>query len=343
MPHSSGGGSSHGGSHSSSHSSSSWSSSSRSSSSSVPARRVSTSYFRGARTYVRYINGRPDYRYSNQSLTKSITNYIPIIFFLGVFILNGISSIFASTYTVKKLSDAGVENAQVEVFDENDILGDTSNLMNSLNAFKEETGIIPAVLAIENSEWQDQGYDLERYVYNWYVYNWSDEKHWLIVYSEEVGSDDTFGNWYWEGMQGDLTDSIITVSVADTFTNTCHNNMIAGGRYTKADAIANAFDTIRPGLIGTKVRWGMIVRGALEAGIAGIILFVILKHRKKENDEVKDFKEVKNVQMQPNNIPLEDTCAYCDGVYVVGTVLSCPHCGAAIPAHNPINKQQSKY
>lgn len=68
MPHSSGGGSHGGGSH---HSSSSHSSSHRSSSGGGSSRiRTSHTYFPGARRFVYYRNGVPNYVYSDTDLSK---------------------------------------------------------------------------------------------------------------------------------------------------------------------------------------------------------------------------------------------------------------------------------
>lgn len=336
MPHSSGGGSSHGGSHhSSSHSSSRSSSSGGSSYSSTPSRRVSNSYFRGSRVYVRYVNRRPEYKYCNEGLDRGIGPYITVMIICMFFILNGLLGILTSFKYVGPLSDVGVEGSQPEIYDDKNILGDTTILMAALQDFKNETGIVPTVVAIENKDWQDQGYDIETYAYNWYVYHYEDEKHWVILYSEEVGSNDTFGNWYWEGMQGDYTDSIITSKVADSFTDSLHRDLVAGSRYTKAEAIAKAFNDLHGSLIGMKLDAWTFISSLLKIGVASIILVFQIRAYRKSKKEVAGFKEVKGVKMSENNIPLEDNCDYCGGLYVVGTVLKCPHCDAPIPAHNP--------
>lgn len=44
----------------------------------------------------------------------------------------------------------------------------------------------------------------------------------------------------------------------------------------------------------------------------------------------KEYREAKKC---PQYVP-EDTCEYCGGVYVIGTCISCPHCGASLPAHS---------
>lgn len=82
MPHSSGGGSHGGGSH---HSSSSHSSSHRSSSGGSSSRiRTSRTYFPGARRFVYYRNGVPNYVYSDTDLSKgpSKLRFLMLIFYV---------------------------------------------------------------------------------------------------------------------------------------------------------------------------------------------------------------------------------------------------------------------
>lgn len=285
---------------------------------------------------MRYRGTRPEYRYSNESLDQGWSRYFGAIVIAAVLMLIGAFEMLASNTNVQPLSLSGVKNTNVEIFDDYGILGDTSTLRQSLEDFKSETGIVPTVVVIENKEWVDQGYQLEQYAYNWYVYHYDDEKHWVIMYSEEIGSNDTFGNWYWEGMQGDDTDYIVTEDVANKFTDSLHNYLIAGSRYTKSEAIAQAFDDLHGTLIGPKKNTEGFVEGILHFIIGAVIMLVVIVLRVKNKAEIKGFKEIKGVKIE-NNAPLEDTCAYCGCAYAIGTVYTCPHCGAAIPAHNPIN------
>ncbi len=333
MPHSSGGGSSHGGSHHSSHSYGGSSSSSNSS-------HISSSYFPGSRVFVRYVNRRPTYVYSNSgSLCGGVGSIIFCLLMYSLFVVPALITLIGSVVTPEKLSHSDVSREQIEIVDNISILGDTTELANVLEEFEEVTGVIPVVVTINNSDWESDYNDLEQYAYNWYVYNYSDEKHWVIMYSEDSSDTSMFGDWYWEGMQGDDTDEIITDGIANKFTDRLHDNFIASGSMTRSEAISDAFNCIMPGIMNVHINFEQVLPAV------GILLFIsfhaffmlggILKNRHK----YKDYHEVKDVVMQPNNIPLEDTCKYCDGVYVVGSVYNCPHCGAAIPAHNPVNTE----
>ena len=48
-----------------------------------------------------------------------------------------------------------------------------------------------------------------------------------------------------------------------------------------------------------------------------------------------NFKEKKysTAKKCPNDLQ-EEICEYCNGVYVVGTCTSCPHCGAPVKIHD---------
>ncbi|MBR1930030.1 MAG: hypothetical protein IJ833_00950 [Lachnospiraceae bacterium] len=54
-----------------------------------------------------------------------------------------------------------------------------------------------------------------------------------------------------------------------------------------------------------------------------------------------DEKRAKeSVEISAHEQYIEDKCEYCDGVYVHGLHLICPHCGAPIrPANQPIEVQ----
>lgn len=336
MPHSSGGGSSHEGSHSGS--GFSGSSSSSSSSSNGTTYRRSQQYFPGSRVYVRYVNRRPTYMYSNGSLTRS--NFTQVAIFLCIWLFIGaISNLVGSVHFVTKLSSSGVSSTTIDIDDNLGVLGDTTALMQSLENFKEETGIIPAVVTVDKSEWYDEYPSLEQFAYNWYTYNYSDEKHWLIIYSADLTADDRFGDWYWEAMQGSYTDSILSYEVTSEFTSMLHQRLTASNSYTTAEAIASSIDDISEGLMGLNMDWLKLAGGVLSITAGAVIIVISKKLKQKEKEKYGEYQEVKNVQMGANNVPLEDICAYCDGVYAVGTVYNCPHCGAAIPAHNPINRQ----
>lgn len=331
MPHSFGGGSSHGGSHHSS-----FSSSSSSSYHSAPKTHIRSSYFPGSRVYVRYVNRRPTYMYSDGDINSSGVNWIAVVVLI-VMVLFGALALFGSVNKPTKLTWDDVDSTEVDIVDNAGIIDDKTSLRKCLEDFRDYTGVIPSILTVSNSDWMSSYPDLEQYAYNMYVYQYSDEKHWLIVYSEDSNSYDMFGDWYWEGMQGDDTDGIITESVANAFTDTLHNNFLASNRYTKTQAIVDAFNSIREPAMSMHIDSETAVSSIIIVLVCSVVCAATIIQGVARKVKYGGYEWVRNVQMAPNNLPVEDVCKYCDGIYVVGTVLNCPHCGASLPPHNPYN------
>jgi hypothetical protein len=149
---------------------------------------------------------------------------------------------------------------KIVVEDKANVLGNTAELRNSLVAFYNRTGISPAVITVENSDWQGYYSDLENYAYDLYVNHFADESHWLIVYSTPDGysSSDGFEDWYWEGMQGNDTDDVLTESVTNSFNDELQKNLTARTRYTVSSAISTSFDDLTPTVMKSKVNWTML-------------------------------------------------------------------------------------
>ena len=266
MPHSSGGGSHRSGSHSgrsSSHRSSSHrssygrdryrsdrysSSGSRSfGSDDVPYAKISKSPFPGARRYRYYHDGSYRYCYSTQDPSKNFRPsrlllgiaYIPFLAVGGVLLLSSMRSIFVKPRTY-----------DIVIKDEAGILDSSFDLDGTLEAFRDKTGVTPAVITVNNETWQNRFDSLESYAYNRYIAEFSDESHWLLVYSEPVTPDPEFNDWYWEGIQGDNTDSVITDAVADGMTNMVQTSLDAG--YDLTDVLEKAFEEATDNIIVRK-------------------------------------------------------------------------------------------
>lgn len=88
-----------------------------------------------------------------------------------------------------------------------------------------------------------------------------------MVYSEPTSPDPDFNDWYWEGMQGDDTDNIITVDVADDFKDLMQKYLTANSRYDVSSAIAAAFDETTPNVMDGHVEWLFVIWGLLLSGI----------------------------------------------------------------------------
>ena len=175
MPHSSGGGSHSGGSHSGSGFSGSSSSSGGSS-----AKHIKHTSFPGARRYVYYENYRPVYVYADYDITekRSPLRFLMLLFYLPFILFT--FSMFAEAYHHPHKLPQNYDY-KIVVEDKANVLGNTAELRNSLVAFYNRTGISPAVITVENSDWQGIYSDLENYAYDLYVNHFADESHWLIV------------------------------------------------------------------------------------------------------------------------------------------------------------------
>lgn len=65
-------------------------------------------------------------------------------------------------------------------------------------------------------------------------------------------------DWYWEGMQGNDTDDVLTESVTNSFNDELQKNLTARTRYTVSSAISTSFDDLTPTVMKSKVNWAML-------------------------------------------------------------------------------------
>lgn len=316
MPHSSGGGSHGGGCHGgSSHSSSG---------SGRNSRRAGSRSFLGSTRYVYYEKSKPVYVYADYDITKkrSPLRYLILLFYVPF--IFAISSMLLGAYRnpIKLKQDY---NGSIVIEDKISVIEDEAKLRDSLSAFYDKTGISPAVITVYNEDWQNNYSNLENYAYDLYVNKFADEKHWLIVYSEPVQGDGSFNNWYWEGMQGDDTDPIITEKLAGSFTNNLHKLLLANSRYTVSEAIQEAFNKLTPTIMNSSMDLSAL-------GMAVLVMTFICFHAYFMVGFNPKGKKYRTAMKCPTTVK-EDICEYCNGVYVIGTCISCPHCGAPVKPH----------
>lgn len=315
MPHSSGGGSHGGGSHGGSHGGGSRNS-----------HRTRNSYFPGSTRYVYYTNHRPTYIYANYEVGKkpSPLSFLILLFYIPF--LFGAFTLFQTSfhYPSKLVSDY---DTSIVIQDELGVIDNEAGLRQSLTAFYNETGITPAVYTVYDEDWVPYYSSLENYAYDLYVNSFYDEKHWLIVYSEPSTQSSSFHDWSWEGMQGDDTDPIITEGLANEFTTNLHKYFSQDSLYSVDGAIIKAFDEIRPKAMGFSID--------LENLFFGIILaiFIIFHAMGMVFTPYREAKKYQNAVKCPDEVK-EAVCDYCGGIYIIGTCISCPHCGAPLKPHN---------
>lgn len=320
MPHSSGGGSHGGGFHGGS-------GGGRSGGIGSSGPRVSSHYFAGAHRYVYYRRNRPIYYYSTSRVDSSSWKASVIawaVFFL-IFLSGGILAIGGEFSPPVKL-ELNYEDTELLVADTADILSaeETDRLYSVFAEFQDTTGITPALLTVHNEDWQGKYTSLENYAYDAYVNRFKDERHWLMVYSEPEQPDPSFVEWYWEGMQGDDTDRIITEQVADKMNSAVHKYLTMNS-YTVGDAFAQGFSDILPGIMegsvdpSTVAAFFMVIILPCGFAVFRIVSAILSRGR----------AEAVRCQTDQGKV-LEDKCGYCGGVYVHGLHESCPHCGAPI-------------
>ncbi len=204
---------------------------------------------------------------------------------------------------------------------------DEGMLKNYLTEFQSKTGITPAVVTDNTSVWQEQYPTLERYAYYLYLSKFSDEKHWLIVYTTDDSSE-----FYWEGMQGDDTDGIISEQIADRFTAVVHSELSDREHHTVAESIADGFSSIEK----ESMKWSVNFANSgylfffmiLWCSKPVYMLFVYIRTRilAKGYRCPDDYDE-----------PPVDICSYCGNEYVRNIHTNCPYCGKPI-IEEPVSK-----
>ena len=328
MPHSSGGGSHGGGSH---HSSSHHSSSHHSSGgSSGPSTRASSRPFSGATRYVYFHNSKPVFVYANYNIQRKDRTPAKIVSLVIILIITALCMFGAAwlfTEHPKKLDTTGLDT-RILIMDNAGVIDNNAELMASLEEFYDTTGVIPAVLTVNNEDWQDNYDNLEVYAYEAYLNTFNDESHWLITYSEPLTPDSKFNDWYWEGMQGDDTDNPLFGVITEEFTNTLHDNFLRERHMSRGEAIKDAFDKITPKVMKNHVDiWPIIFCDAVILFIAGAFILSLDINPKRD-------KGYSTAVPCPDKFVDQEACEYCGGIYIVGFHDKCPNCNAPVKPHD---------
>ena len=329
MPHSSGGGSHGGGSHGGSHGGSGGSSSTS----------HTKTYFPGAHHYAYYKNGKVHHFYNKEPITPEsirkhkiafrVATIIWAVFYLFMFtVLVLVSAFSRPSVPTTRYSDKDIiieDNLGVFTDDE---LGD---LYDALEEFQDISNVTPYIMTIRNKDWQKHYSSLEAYAYDEYLDLFDDEMHWLIVFSSDM--DEEWEDWYWEGMQGNDTDPILTDHNTDVFTKTLHK-YISDEDISLSDALIKSFAKMEEGLFDTNISWAAMIGGTLglmfHAGIFYLGIWSVFGMNIKTDKIAFELPEADKKYQ-------EDTCEYCGGMFIHGIHISCPHCGAALPtADGPI-------
>ncbi len=321
MAHSSGGGSSSSGSH--------YGGSSGSGGSNP---KFGKTYYPGSNRYVYYTDGHPRYYFSDEPYTEKIAKKQKsgriisgaLSFFISLILL--ILFVPAFFHSFKKVEMD--YDTQVIIEDRAEVLTDEDleTLTASYDSFLELTGVSPAFVSVEASEWEGSYDNLETYALRTYYNMFSDEKHWLIMFSDNGSRD----SWAFEGIIGDDCESAVTTETENKLTDNLQKNLWSDSRYTVGQAVAESFYSISEGITETTFDTESVplILILLFVFVSGIILSV----KGLKMDPANDPKVRSSECQTDKQRPLEDTCEYCGGVYVHGLHLNCPHCGAPIKA-----------
>ena len=302
MPHSSGGGSHGGGAHGGSHGGSS-------------GPRISKHYFAGARRYRRHniSTGEDEYIYASSKPSKTRLSSIIFVSIFGALFLGGMGAGMYSELPHKLKAhylDLPAVHDNINVIEDDEALTDT------LTDFQELTGICPVVYTAYIEEWSKDYSTLESYTFDTYTDNFSDEDHFVIVYSISVNDAVLLENgeidvpdYYWEAVQGDNTDPLLTESEFSKFAGIVQEELERGSDPGRAfdKAFRNMHSRLQsrltPGMPGYFTYLiGTLIPLIFVGGFFALFLFLnIRQYRKDKNieyDEVpldvdpKDPKQV---------------------------------------------------
>ena len=352
MPHSSGGGSHGGGHHGGSH----YSGGHHSSSGGRAYPSISRRPFVGAHRFVYYRGGRPRYFYSSSPVPPkpNFTSYLILLFYIPfIFAIIGIAK--GAVHIPKKI-DHSCDKSGVVIEDTIDVLGDTDELEVQFEEFYEKTGISPCIVTISNDVWHESyrpgtmpivpDFDpndknsifaslyvfnaeyaqyvryssLEQYAYDAYVNTFdNDEYHWLIIYSVDSGNSSL---WFWEGMQGDYTDPVLTEAKTNEFDAQFQRLLMNKGDKSVADCMAEAFDSLNDNIMKANIHTQSLLMALFVTG------FIILHAFGMVGGAIR------NNLFYSKGILCDDAkegvCPHCGKQYVTGQSAICPHCGSIV-------------
>lgn len=110
------------------------------------------------------------------------------------------------------------------------------DIRTELQKFYDKTGIIPYAETEFNSEWETNYISLENYAYEQYVSRFSDEKHFLVLYTQPAQITRDFTDWHWWAVKGDDTAKMITPSHFARFQKTFQDALYKTGKSTDGDS-----------------------------------------------------------------------------------------------------------
>lgn len=345
MPHSGGGGSHSGGGHSGGgHSGGSHSSGSGGGGRSV---RVSSTPFSGCHTYAVYDKqGNSKIVYSDSSnyhVEKTKKDLISGTIFGSVFMIPGIVELIVIIVLFISCFHLGVRKTNVPksvdntvyIYDYMDMISDEEEvtLQETLEEFRDKTGIIPAVEFTVDELWNYDYEDMEAFAYNEYVTTFDDEYHLLIVYSYGAVNDATnFNEFHWESMWGDNLSKTASSKDEKYLAKKIQANLTKANGSEVANAIGISFDKFygRLNEKGFRFDSGKLIISLFLLVHGGIFFAAGLLIVVSTRSDYKMSKESGEATYKIKGVPEVMQCSYCGTSYYKGTIGSCRNCGASI-------------
>lgn len=323
MPHSSGGGSHSSGSF---HSSSSFSS--HSSSTKRPPIKRRNEYFPHSRRYVYYRHDGPHYIYVDRDIRQqdnklSLKSFIFLTIISVILIFISVMMFFSTKVTPSKVVTSDVP----KIVDSANLIEDETSLNKSINEFYELTGIPVVVKTTNNEEWINNYGDIENYAYEQYLIELDEEGGWLILYSEPKEKAD-YNDWYWNGMQGNYTDDILTNSIVDEFNNNLNRELYRNNGFDVA--LISSLDLISQTCMNTRTDTEAYI-GAIFFLVFGLIIMIATIAsciQQKKEEENRGYKDSELKEVKENEVL--ETCPFCGKEFFKGNFKKCPYCSGVL-------------
>lgn len=340
MPHSGGGGSHSGG--------SSYSGgSSGGSGGSAKSYRHSSTPFKGGRAFVIYNRmNEPKVVYTDEPNYHEETTkgqYIRSVVFAIIAGIPGIVIMLLGLVTMFSAFSIGYKKTVVPEYVDQSIFiqddyghltdAELDRLDQSLSAFRDHTGIIPAVEFTNDAAWELDYDDMESFAYNEYICNFDDEYHVLITYGYGAENPETgFNEFHYHTMWGDDLGKTAKKKDEDQLIDLLQKNLARANGDNVGDAMATTFDdylayyeakgfTVDMENLGggfAEFFFGLIVVGAF----IGTAIAVRANYLEGQKKGIRTYK----IDGKPKMLK----CDYCGCTYYAGTIGTCPHCGAPL-------------
>ena len=299
--------------------------------------RTSKTPFYGARRFRYYRHGQPYYIYSDTDLRRvpdSKPRWFLILFYIPFII--AIIAMAAEVVSLPVSPMVPSSAATSMVLDTGDVFTDAEEekLEKALSDFTAGTGIVTQIVTVEWDEWQKATNYFSDYALSRYYTRFSDERCWLLAYSELNGG---ITDWEWEGIQGDDTIDAVDVFI-DGFNTGVQAALISSNEPDPATAflaaLHGALDDFQNQTI--EFHFEMLFPFLFTSAFIAIHAYLMIfagTNRKYSNSELEEVTEEHNAS-EDSEVPLFSSkrvyCKYCGCVVQEQENGRCPNCGGKL-------------